>query len=572
MSRDFASPESFAYSLRIGVTGHRNLSDAAGVAEAVERLQERIENTLRPQTRTPLNRVVISPLAKGADRIVAETVLKRERSSLEVLSPFTLAEYRRDFEEPDDREEFEILLDRADVVRCVTTDSPPQDASDDEQSDWRNRGYLQVGRAVVDACEMLIVVWDGKEARGTGGTADIVGYALRQRRTVIWVNANTPSSEPQLILRWQPGEEPETDALPSTAKQLSLGYHQLDAYNRDASVGRDVLSSATISEQEALRARASDAGLPADSIRHVIDVLVPHFVRADRLAVHYRNNYVRAMTGLFLLSALAVSVVVGQVLFFPELLWIILLEILAMGTAVGLWMWCRRGAWHEKWIHDRYLAERLRMAMFSLLLDQADAALTSAASQALSFYSGPRHWLLSTVRSVVEAARSVPHKAAGFEATRRFVVEAWLDDQRRYHVRNADRTHKAARRGHRVGTVLFLVTLVMAVLHFLGVGHGEHDHAASGVSRLDAWITFFAIVLPTWGAAIHAITTQLELERIAARSERMAMLLSLVVERAREAESLDALREVVAEGQRVMGTENHEWWILLSFRQPVLPT
>ncbi|MEW4528078.1 hypothetical protein [Maioricimonas sp. JC845] len=567
-----ASPETCAYSLRIGVTGHRNLSDAAGVAEAVARLLEQIEHTLRAQSRTPLDRVVVSPLAKGADRIVAEEVLKREGTSLEVLSPFPLDEYRRDFAEPDDLAEFERLLSRADLVRCVTTSPPPQNASDDEQSDWRNRGYLRVGRAVVDACEILIAVWDGKQARGMGGTADVIEYALRQRRTVIWVNASAPSSEPQLIPDWQPGGRPDADGVPTTAKALSPGYYQLDAYNRDASIGSEALDRAITSEQTSLQAHARNAGLPAESIRHVTDVLIAHFVRADRLAVHYRNNYVRATSGLFVLSALAVTVVVGQVLFFPNLLWIILLEILAMGTAVILWMWCRRSAWHEKWIHDRYLAERLRMAIFSLMLDQEDATPTSPPSQALPFYGGPQDWLLSTVRSIVETARAIPHKPAGFEATRQFVVEAWLDDQRRYHARNADRTHRAAHRGHRAGTVLFLVTLVMAVLHFLGVGHGEHGHAETGVSRLDVWITFLAIVLPTWGAAIHAIITQLELERIAARSEQMARLLDLVVERAREARSLDALREVVAEGQRVMGTENHEWWILLSFRQPVLPT
>ena len=111
----------------------------------------------------------------------------------------------------------------------------------------------------------------------------------------------------------------------------------------------------------------------------------------------------------------------------------------------------------------------------------------------------------------------------------------------------------------------------MAVMHLAGVGHPYGEHAAARIHRLDLWITFLAIALPAWGAAIHAITTQLELERVAVRSKKMASVLGVLVERATEAETLEELRKIVAEAQQLMGTENHEWWILLSFRSPVLP-
>lgn len=560
------------YRLRIGVAGHRNLTNADEVRVAIQRVLEQIQKTLQPQQRTSLDWVVVSPLALGADRIVAEEILKQAGSSLEVLSPFSLDEYRQDFVEPDDFEEFNRLVSRADSVQCITQTSQPQDGSAEEQSSWRDRGYLNVGRAVVDASEIVVVIWDGEPARGLGGTADTVGYALRQQRTVIWVNSASPLEEPQQILGWEPGRQPDCTRLPITAKQLSPGYHQLDAYNRDARIPRERLERIARVEQNSLRERGQETGLSADNLRHIIDVVVPHFVKSDQLAIHYRKLYVRTMAGLFVLSALAVTIVVGQVLFFPKHLWIILFELLAMGTAVGLWTWCRRGAWHEKWIHDRYLAERLRMTAFSLLLDQSDDTVTPAPGNTLAFYSGPQHWLLLAVRTVVERTRSVPHTTAEFKAVRQFLIEAWLEDQQQYHTRNGSRKHAAAHRGHRTGMVLFLLTLVMALLHFLGVGHDDHHHAATDLQRVDVWITFFAIVLPAWGAAIHAITNQLELERIAARSQRMSALLSIVIERARKAESLEELREVVSEGQRVMGTENHEWWILLSFRQPILPT
>ena len=94
--------DSLPYCLRIGVAGHRHLTNADEIRLAVRRVLERINETLQQQQRTALDWIVVSPLAMGADRIVAEEVLKQSGSSLEVLSPFSLDEYRRDFVEPDE--------------------------------------------------------------------------------------------------------------------------------------------------------------------------------------------------------------------------------------------------------------------------------------------------------------------------------------------------------------------------------------------------------------------------------------------------------------------------------------
>ena len=119
--------------------------------------------------------------------------------------------------------------------------------------------------------------------------------------------------------------------------------------------------------------------------------------------------------------------------------------------------------------------------------------------------------------------------------------------------------------------ILFLLTLVMAVLHLLGVGHAEHHGHASPLTAVDVWITFLAIILPVWGAAIHAIINQLELDRIGSRSAQMATLLGDLVQRAHEAETIEELRDVIREAEQVMSLETHDWWILVSFREPVLP-
>lgn len=84
--------------------------------------------------------------------------------------------------------------------------------------------------------------------------------------------------------------------------------------------------------------------------------------------------------------------------------------------------------------------------------------------------------------------------------------------------------------------------------------------------RPGLWITFLALVLPVWAGAVHAVTSQLELERIAARSGRMAHALEPLVDRLVRAENTDAVRDVLDATADLMMMETHEWWVLLSFQ------
>jgi hypothetical protein len=51
-----------------------------------------------------------------------------------------------------------------------------------------NEAFLEAGRRVVIQSELMIVAWDEQEARGKGGTADIVHYAEQLGRPIrnVW--------------------------------------------------------------------------------------------------------------------------------------------------------------------------------------------------------------------------------------------------------------------------------------------------------------------------------------------------------------------------------------------------
>lgn len=48
--------------------------------------------------------------------------------------------------------------------------------------------FFAAGVRVADSTEVLVAVWDGRIAKGRGGTADVVAHALRQGKPVAHIN------------------------------------------------------------------------------------------------------------------------------------------------------------------------------------------------------------------------------------------------------------------------------------------------------------------------------------------------------------------------------------------------
>jgi hypothetical protein len=89
------------------------------------------------------------------------------------------------FEDASDVASFRILRDLASACTVLPFDHPSEAA------------YYAAGKRLVDESEMLIAVWDGKPARGLGGTADVVSYAMEKGLRIIHVN---PTSREELRL------------------------------------------------------------------------------------------------------------------------------------------------------------------------------------------------------------------------------------------------------------------------------------------------------------------------------------------------------------------------------------
>ena len=146
-------------SLVVGVTGHRTFADLEQVQQAIESVFDRILDGVATI-------VIVSSLAEGADRLVAEMLLSRG-ATLEVILPLAIDDYAEDFATDESKAHFAALVAAAAAVSVV---GPAPET--------REHAYEMAGRAMVERSDVVMALWDGAPSRGRGGTAEIILYAL----------------------------------------------------------------------------------------------------------------------------------------------------------------------------------------------------------------------------------------------------------------------------------------------------------------------------------------------------------------------------------------------------------
>lgn len=158
-----------AHETRIGITGHQHLRDEGGWAW-VDAAITRAIRAARPP------RLGVSSLATGADQCFADAILA-EGGALIAVIPF--ADYGSRFADDVERAAYERL--RGLAVRVETLDGTEGDEP----------AYLAAGHRVVDLSNLIVAVWDGRDAKGVGGTGDAVAYALTAGKPVLHINPET---------------------------------------------------------------------------------------------------------------------------------------------------------------------------------------------------------------------------------------------------------------------------------------------------------------------------------------------------------------------------------------------
>ena len=203
--------EPIPYRIRIGVTGHRVLDNETELKQKIiEILKTEITklfdndslNLLKKNIATPVTYTVLTPLAEGSDRLIAETVMKYDAlSCIEVILPLTLPDYIKTFNNPDDPGFFELYAKARHVrkLRYLNLESDPKINQNTSETnieyrfeEARKEAFEKAGRHIVNHCDVLIAIWDGEKSQGIGGTQDIIEYANTKNRPVIIISTDPP--------------------------------------------------------------------------------------------------------------------------------------------------------------------------------------------------------------------------------------------------------------------------------------------------------------------------------------------------------------------------------------------
>jgi hypothetical protein len=606
--------QAIPFHVRVGVTGHRRLPSDVDWRKRIDRALALILDSFPKDAVTPLRLTAVSSLAEGADRLVAAAVMDRPGSRLEVPLPLPPDEYQKDFRTAGSKEEFHSLL------RSAASVMPARPAESREEA-YESAGHMMVGHS-----DVVIALWDGLEARGQGGTAHIVELARRHGRPVVWVPTSPdgeirtltpyhqapPARSPRAqrwYLRflgaeipwhaapasarnvtaslrkrlWRAGNRPHVLAdESSTGWELRTAFADLDLYNRTP-LDPVRLQAA---EERACTEFMRDATVHGDPEQageggriwaQIADWLVPHFVRADIVAIDAQTTFRQFFWSIYLLPVFAISTVAVQIQFFPRASYLLGIEALLLIVALFLLWWERQKRWHKTWIESRHLAERCRCAFFLAAVDSPsprrsdgdDAASrlevleeeTSQESRVWGFHESAAGWLQ---RAFVEIWQSRPASKAtedDLELLRSVLAINWVGGQVAYHDK-AKSFHGAAHRAlNRSVQLLFASAVAIAGIHALGlVGAGAEPALYAA-----------AIIFPALAAALLAIEHQREYRRNEERSAEMSIRLLRARNVLADAKSLVQLRDEARLVEDMIMDENRDWFGLMRLRVLELP-
>ncbi|HZZ11746.1 MAG TPA: hypothetical protein VFE79_13745 [Paraburkholderia sp.] len=590
--------------LRVGVTGHRALraQDAALLDATVGEILESIGTTMRMLAADPtLHRLyqqgepvlrIISPLASGADRVVARQGIAR-RWLLSVPLPFSQQEYEKDF--ADSVDEFRDLLAQAKMIGEVV--------ELDGRREAEGAAYFEAGHFVLRHSDLLIAVWDGHEASGEGGTGEIVEAAIRMGLPVIHIN---PAASHSVTLRfdeacgedtrnltteelvrlimvpaWQEkSDDPTSTRLHHRAVATYLRHEPESTEADDSGHSGARLKPGFLTRfgrvfplmkhwlGGASPVSASESRPPASAGSLAASTYFAHFERADALATYYANVHRSAFVLIYFLGSLSLmAAFLAQFFRVPK--WeelhldvcFISIEFVALLLVPALVMAESRYRWRERWLDYRTLAEQFR---------QADLLATIGGSEPcgcmnLNSEFHPRHgwvpWFVSAVRRSVGIV-GARYDAAYLSEIRDWAINQRLHDQLAYNEATVRRNAMVSKQLRRFSVWLFGLTLAVTfaelLLHLpVSWPGGVESVSSSGLAGL------LAGIFPALGAASFGIRNQAEFEIVVHRSARLMGLL------ATEKANLErltgnrltsqALRRAVQRSATIMQDDSRAW-------------
>jgi hypothetical protein len=535
------------FRVRIGVTGHRTLPERERLAEGIRKvldtqIWELFDRPLPADRRAaPLAYTILTPLAEGADRLVAKEILNTPDAAIEVVLPLAKEDYLRDFAEAASKAEFEGLSRKARQMTVLEPPAPSAAGAAAWPGEDRKRAYEQVGRHVVDHCDVLIAVWDGKPSRGRGGTAEIVAYAREKKLPLIIVSSDNPVEI-------------------TTEKGIGLSgraYDRIGIFNLFL-ISEEAQKAYVHKVYDDLFAAPEGEKLSASVKAKIRDRLIPWYVRASLIAKRNQKRYFRSGLTVYALSPLAVAAVAAGLLtpawaafIFEFVILLTIYVVIKLADRVGV---------HKKWIETRFLAERLRSAIFLFSCGVKPSAISVSPFMTSALRADD--WIGRTFDEIMARAGEMEtDDRNACAACVSFVRARWLGAQIEFHAAKSEKAGCLSRLLERAGRATFLAAIGASAWHLVSYALGHRGF----LYALEKPVVFLAVVLPAVGAAIGGVRAHREYSRLEKRSQYMEAALRELDRRFADMAAFGELEMLLKETEQLMLQETQDWLMLMKF-------
>jgi len=550
--------EPIPYRIRIGVTGHRVLDNETELkkqlnevlkTEIIKLFDNDSLTLLNKNLITPVTYSIVTPLAEGADRLVAETVLEYDTMScIEVVLPLTLSDYKKTFNNPEDSEFFE-LYNKARYVKQLRShnlESDPRISQNATETNIEHKieiarqvAFEKAGRYIVNHCDVLIAIWDGEKSQGIGGTNDIIEYAVSKNRPVIIISTNSPHS-----IKVEKGYGLNCRAITGIEK-----------FNI-SSIPSAVKDSYINSMYDKLFGNQESNCIPELSKELVRENLLPHYVKASIMAKKYQKIYMPSGILIFLCSAIAVAAVLIGVLYHPFLLFSFLVEFLCLLTILIIYIFAH--PIRINWLENRFLTERLRAACYFA------ATSTEITSIEIPPYMGVAHkysdWMVLVFNEIWDRTPKMEGvKDDMLPCFKNYILKHWIDDQKNHHSAKQSKLTMVNKRYAYFGWVIYLIALIASGIHIVQnlSGGFELDQITESI------LIFLAIALPALGAAVVGIRKHGEYERLESRSSNMFEVIEDISIDFNKVHNKNDFVNLLYDFDKLMLLENQDWLMLM---------
>jgi hypothetical protein len=598
--------------VRVGVTGHRDLADPQEgcrlATEALCRVLNVLETAAWPvgmsrsttPSATTLGYRLVSPLAEGGDRVVAGLVLSPDARlssrprELVVPLPFQLDYYRghggqpgSDCSTPQSQAEFDRLRSAALWTRPLHLRVP---ASQPQRDAW----YRDVGKYVVDHCDLLFALWDGRDSGQQSGTSAVVRYALQRGIPVVWIPvARQAPAEPataaldhSAVPRLLTGSVTRADELRSAidlsspeAHAALVGRHRdrrpaqeflLERLARLEELCRYARSSRHIQRDitaEMLTARASGHA-DHDVVHTVAGWIIPAYVTADGLAKRYQLKLKSLNIGVYGAAAAAVALGAFAAIMFPyggSWRLLVVFEALVLVTLLVVQWQDLRKKCRDRWVAYRAVGEYFRIGRFlSLATPQAASGLEfDRFARLYSWSSEPSSvpWFAPVIGWVWDSRPHLDLHDANVPWLRDYLIADWFNGQISYYEGRRNYHQRWDKRLQRIIGVTLFSTILVVLLHvlmdyfplFLGIHHHSRD-------LLLKCLSVAAITLTSVAAAFSGYAGQQRHNYHYMRFHRMTEELRGIKASISTATTMDQLRMHIGEVRRVTLGEATNWY------------